>query len=60
MEGKQLAQDLFTFAEKNAKEDPNENKKQLYGRFLTINDSVSVTSIKWENVGYSNLNRYIR
>jgi hypothetical protein len=60
MAGKDKAMDLFEFAEDMAKEDPKEEEKAFFNRFLHITSPVAMSSIKWQNMKYSKCNRYTR
>ena len=60
MMGKDIAQKIFTHAEKNSKEDESEIEKQFFGKFVTIDNTVAMSAIKWENIGLSKCNRMTR
>jgi len=60
MAGKEKAMELFEFAEEIAKEDPKEEEKAFFGRFLKVSTPVAMSSIKWENIKYTKCNRAVR
>ena len=61
MTGKDVAQKIFEHAEANHKDgDEDEVEKQFCGRFLKVQETVAMSSIKWENIHLSWLNRFIR